>query len=215
MHKLTKTLLLVLLALGLFGCAASGEQVKAEKSEQKSGTSEDKTKTYSYPLPMLFDVSLLDHPKKLEDRLMALGYQLKKWLLAAPYSRFEYALADSQATFGQVTLLVCNHPAQIASVSIQSPDPANFYKAVKERFQLGTSQWEKDDRAGPFGRYTREFAGHTKLVLDSSGQNSQLSLDVLDVQSTCQKNLADDVQELESAQVKQIETARQKQRDSF
>lgn len=186
-----------------------------KKASADAGASMGKRKPPP-PLPVIFEVPLDANPHQLEHRLIELGYQRQDWALEAPYSRLTFALADDAATFRRVDMLVCNHPLRIAGLRIQGSDPDYFYEAVKQRFNLGVAEWEKDDKADfRHGRYVREFAGHTRAVLRSERHGAELALEARDVMAECKAALAKDVQDLRAAEQADIDAARARQRDSF
>ena len=167
-------------------------------------------------MPRIFDVPLDANPQILLHRLAELGYTRTNWTLDAPYSRLSFTLDDDAATFRKVDVLICNNPSKIAKLSIQGKDPDNFYEAVKKRFDLGITEWEKDDRADfRHGKYERAYEGHTKAVLNSDRHGTELLLEAEDVTEECQRALAKDIEDLSQSAKAELDAQRKRQRETF
>ena len=205
--------LLVLLFVFLTSCATS----EIKRPAQTTGkTKAEKAIPYLPPAPKFFGLSFDDLPSKLESRLIELGYERKIWELSAPYTKQIYTLADEEATFQKIEVLLCNHPAKIAALTIKGPDKDNFYEVVKERFGFGVSEWEIDERADrKHGKFSRQFAKNIFATLDSTQKGAEFSLVAEDIQSICQRALEKDIEQFKTNEQNAVKAARLRQRENF
>ena len=174
-------------------------------------------KSYLPVLPEIFDVAFDDHPSKLVQRLLALGYERTAWRLEAPYTTMLFELPDKEAAFRNVQLQFCNHPLQIARLILTGRDREHFYETVQNRFTLGLQEKQVEDDLRPSspGTYHRDYARTVKVTLSGDRARARLEITSEEILTACPRALDADIQEMRTQEAKKIETARKNQREKF
>ncbi|MCR4666741.1 MAG: hypothetical protein K5657_05555 [Desulfovibrio sp.] len=174
------------------------------------------SKPYEPPLPEIFGVSLKT-PKKLEKRLLDLGYACDDWALDPPFSRKRYTLSDNSAVFKEIELFLCNHPQVLARLRIRGKgDVERFYGAVRDRFHFSLSNAEFDegaDRRHP--RYIGYFAEKCRVTLSNDRQGTLLLIECEEAVSACRSAHEHDFKHLLEEEKTAKETKKDLRRNQF
>lgn len=165
------------------------------------------------PPPAVFGVSLGDQAAATRARLRAAGYVSRAMTNrdGCVAELFEHASED--APMPRARVWFCGPERRVARLDVEGKAEERFYKAVKDRFQLGIRQREGDPVGPRHADYSRKLAGGARMSMTNTRGAARLRLEDPEALRRADARYREDVRRLEETAAAR-EQARREQRDS-
>ena len=129
------------------------------------------------PSPAVFGIRPGDRTAATRAHLRAAGYVSRSMTNGdgCVVEHFEHASED--APIPRTNVWLCGPERRVARLDMEGPAGERFYRAARERFQLGANQREGDPVGPRYGNYTRDFADGVRLTMTNTRGSARLRLE--------------------------------------
>ena len=129
------------------------------------------------PSPAVFGIRPGDGPTATRAHLRAAGYVSRAMTNNDGCIAEQFEHTSEDAPMPRTEVWLCGPERRVARLIIEGPAGERFYRAARERFQLGVRQREGDPVGPRYGNYAQDYADGVRLTMTNTRGTARLCLE--------------------------------------